>query len=160
MAKGILPNCQWTFRTYLCSCRIFKIEPLQKTLTLNHSKKNCGRISPRRGSRVNTGKNGYLNLATNYPQLWKEVEQIKSDINTFNISRNNLKNFKVKIANQLSIEDLSKGTIKDEINIKITNNRRETSMKDTHIYLECFYISTHQYVWRGFRLINDESYRK
>ena len=48
---------------------------------------------------LRTGKNGYLNLATNYPQLWREVEQIKAEINTFNISRNNLKTFITKIKN-------------------------------------------------------------
>ena len=48
---------------------------------------------------LRTEKNAYLNLAINYPQLWKEVEQIKAEINTFNVSRVNLKTFKTKIKN-------------------------------------------------------------
>ena len=40
---------------------------------------------------IHTGKNGYLNLATNYPWLWKEIEKIKNTIRVFNISISNLR---------------------------------------------------------------------
>ena len=69
-----------------------------------------------------TGKNGYFNLATNYPQLWSEIEKLKESINIFNISRSNVKEYKTKIKSQLSIEELSKGTIKDNIKIEVSRN--------------------------------------
>ena len=69
-----------------------------------------------------TGKNGYFNLATNYPQLWKEIEKLKESINIFNITRNNVKEYKTKIRSQLSIEELSEGTIKDTIKIEVSRN--------------------------------------
>ena len=65
------------------------------------------------------GRYGYLNIATNHPEIWKEIENIKRIVNSFNLSRENLRNFKIKISNQKSIEELTKGIIKDEI--KITN---------------------------------------
>ena len=52
LAKGILWICQWTFHTYFCSYYNCKIEKNLIKQTLYHSKKNCGLISPRRGSRV------------------------------------------------------------------------------------------------------------
>ena len=69
-----------------------------------------------------TGKNGYFNLATNYPQLWKEIEKLKESINIFNTTRNNVKEYKTKIRSQLSIEELSEGTIKDIIKIEVSRN--------------------------------------
>ena len=80
---------------------------------------------------IDTGKNGYLNLATNYPQLWKEVEKIKNTIRIFNISRNNLINFKNKIKSQLSIGDLSKGTIKDDIKLGQSRNEETFFREDS-----------------------------
>ena len=77
------------------------------------------------------GKNGYLNLATNYPRLWKEVEKIKNTIRIFNISRNNLINFKNKIKSQLSIEDLTKGTIKDDIKLSYSSNEETFPREDS-----------------------------
>ena len=71
---------------------------------------------------LHTGKKGYFNLATNYPQLWEEIEKLREAINTFNISRSNLKDYKNKIKSQLPIEELSKGTIKDNIKIETTRD--------------------------------------
>ena len=66
------------------------------------------------------GNYGYLNIATNHPEIWKEIEKIKHIINSFNVSRSNLRNFKDKINNQMTIEELTKGTIKEEIKIAST----------------------------------------
>ena len=70
--------------------------------------------------RIHMGNYGYLNIATNHPEIWKEIENIKHIINSFNVSRSNLRNFKDKIRNQMTIEELTKGTIKDEIKIAST----------------------------------------
>ena len=78
---------------------------------------------------LHTGKKGYFNLATNYPQLWDEIEKLKEAINTFNISRSNLKEYRNKIKNQLSIEELGKGTIKDDI--KVETNRDDQAREDS-----------------------------
>ena len=71
---------------------------------------------------LHTGRKGYFNLATKYPQLWGEIEKLKESSNIFNISRSNVKEYKNKIKNQLSIEELSKGTIKDNIKIEVSRN--------------------------------------
>ena len=57
-------------------------------------------------------------MASNYPLLWKEIEKIKQFTRILNTSRKNLTNFRSKINNQVPIEELTKGTIKDPINIK------------------------------------------
>ena len=77
------------------------------------------------------GNYGYLNIATNHPVIWKEIEDIKHIINIFNISRNNLKRFKHKINNQMTIEDLTKGIIKDDIKINNTKVEEILSKEDS-----------------------------
>ena len=70
-------------------------------------------------------------MASNYPRIWKEIERIKHVIRVFNISRSNLKNFNDKIKNQLSIEDLTKGTIKDNIRIGSTKTEDTLPKEDS-----------------------------
>ena len=80
---------------------------------------------------IHTRKKGYLNMASNYPRIWKEIEKIKHVIRIFNISRSNLKNYSDKIKNQLSIEDLTKGTIRDTIKIGHTKSEDTLPREDS-----------------------------
>ena len=69
---------------------------------------------------IHIGKRGYLNIASNHPLMWKEIEKVKRLTRILNISRKNLKQFKSEIKNQIPIENLTEGVIKDPINIEFT----------------------------------------
>ena len=69
-------------------------------------------------------------MASNYPLLWKEIEKVKQLTRVLNTSRKNLNSFKDKIKNQLPIEELTKGIVKDPIDIKYEKDETP-SYKDT-----------------------------
>ena len=79
---------------------------------------------------IRIGKRGYLNIASNHPLLWKEIEKVKHLTRILNISRKNLETFKEEIKNQKPIEELTKGIIKDPINIEYEKDETP-SYKDT-----------------------------
>ena len=47
--------------------------------------------------KIHRGNNGFLNIAINHPRLWREVELISRLVESFNISRSNLWEFKEAI---------------------------------------------------------------